>query len=178
MLQIVWTDVRKLFWHVFRDDVLLSINNEKHHIVINHEQHVFRDLSWRTFIYLYGITLLTHMAYLYELMCRRTFINPFLAVTISLQESWFCHFDDDTYVNIKNLLTLLDHFDPKEAVYLGKAPSRDRATKTIVYNTQKRRSQTEVKSWFLAKKAFAINLFAMKTKMLLSLYWCGTVASK
>ena len=33
---------------------------------------------------------------------------------------WFCHFDDDNYVNIKALQRLLSGFKQKEEVYLGK----------------------------------------------------------
>jgi hypothetical protein len=34
---------------------------------------------------------------------------------------WFCHFDDDTYVNMKNLIDILATFDPKtEQVYFGR----------------------------------------------------------
>ena len=33
--------------------------------------------------------------------------------------SWFCHFDDDIYVNVQNLLALLKKYKHKENVYLG-----------------------------------------------------------
>lgn len=33
---------------------------------------------------------------------------------------WFCHFDDDNYVNVKQLTTLLQDYNPQEDWYLGK----------------------------------------------------------
>ncbi|CAG0914759.1 unnamed protein product, partial [Notodromas monacha] len=33
---------------------------------------------------------------------------------------WFCHFDDDNYVNVPKLVKLLGRYDPQENVYLGK----------------------------------------------------------
>ena len=44
--------------------------------------------------------------------------------------SWFCHFDDDTYVNIPLLNKSLARFNPwKEKVYLGlKHPRRRNQT--------------------------------------------------
>ncbi|EGI70706.1 Fringe glycosyltransferase [Acromyrmex echinatior] len=33
---------------------------------------------------------------------------------------WFCHFDDDNYVNVPRLLKLLDNYNPREDWYLGK----------------------------------------------------------
>ena len=54
---------------------------------------------------------------------------------------WFCHFDDDNYVNVPRLVETLDQFDPRQDWYLGK-PSlpepleipgdRDTATNTKV----------------------------------------------
>ena len=33
---------------------------------------------------------------------------------------WFCHFDDDNYVNLPALIRTLKEYDPKEDWYLGK----------------------------------------------------------
>ena len=33
---------------------------------------------------------------------------------------WFCHFDDDNYVNVVTLVKTLQNFNPHEDVYLGK----------------------------------------------------------
>ena len=38
--------------------------------------------------------------------------------------SWFCHFDDDNYVNVPRLLALLRGFDPRLEWYLGKPSIR------------------------------------------------------
>ena len=37
---------------------------------------------------------------------------------------WFCHVDDDNYVNPKGLLQLLSTFSPSQDIYLGR-PSLD-----------------------------------------------------
>ena len=38
---------------------------------------------------------------------------------------WFCHFDDDTYVNIPVLVKTLQQYNPeRERLYLGHMPSR------------------------------------------------------
>ena len=33
---------------------------------------------------------------------------------------WFCHFDDDNYVNVPALVSTLQNLNPGEDVYLGK----------------------------------------------------------
>lgn len=33
---------------------------------------------------------------------------------------WFCHFDDDNYVNIPKLVELLSNYSPTQDWYLGK----------------------------------------------------------
>ena len=33
---------------------------------------------------------------------------------------WFCHFDDDNYVNVKSLQNLLSQYDSNSDWYLGK----------------------------------------------------------
>lgn len=37
---------------------------------------------------------------------------------------WFCHFDDDNYVNVPQLLKLLQSYNPQEDWYLGKPSIR------------------------------------------------------
>ncbi|XP_046478112.1 fringe glycosyltransferase [Neodiprion pinetum] len=39
-------------------------------------------------------------------------------------KKWFCHFDDDNYVNVPRLVKLLDDYDPREDWYLGKPSIR------------------------------------------------------
>lgn len=39
---------------------------------------------------------------------------------ILLPIRWFCHFDDDNYVNVPALVKTLQTFNPSEDVYLGK----------------------------------------------------------
>ena len=33
---------------------------------------------------------------------------------------WYCHVDDDNYINIPNLVSLLSNYNPKKLYYLGK----------------------------------------------------------
>ena len=33
---------------------------------------------------------------------------------------WFCHVDDDVYVNVEQLVRLLKKYDPEREVYLGR----------------------------------------------------------
>lgn len=50
------------------------------------------------------------------------FVN-FLELQIILlffRNRWFCHFDDDNYVNIPALVKTLQRFNFEEDVYLGK----------------------------------------------------------
>ena len=37
---------------------------------------------------------------------------------------WFCHFDDDNYVNVPRLVYLLADYSPQEDWYLGKPSIR------------------------------------------------------
>lgn len=37
---------------------------------------------------------------------------------------WFCHFDDDNYVNVPQLLKMLQSYNPQEDWYLGKPSIR------------------------------------------------------
>ncbi|XP_072128134.1 beta-1,3-N-acetylglucosaminyltransferase lunatic fringe-like [Mobula birostris] len=46
-------------------------------------------------------------------------------VFVASRLRWFCHVDDDNYVNIRALLELLSSFPPTQDVYVGK-PSLDR----------------------------------------------------
>ena len=39
---------------------------------------------------------------------------------LSLIFSWYCHFDDDMYVNTKQLHLLLKEFDPNNRYYFGR----------------------------------------------------------
>lgn len=50
--------------------------------------------------------------------------------------SWFCHLDDDNYLNPQALLQLLSSYSPTQDVYLGK-PSLNRpirASETLPNN--------------------------------------------
>lgn len=46
------------------------------------------------------------------------------ALTHSTIFSWMCHFDDDNYVNIPQLMRMLGNFDPRRDWYLGRPSTR------------------------------------------------------
>jgi hypothetical protein len=50
---------------------------------------------------------------------------------------WFCHFDDDNYVNVPRLLKVLDNYNPREDWYLGK-PSIPAPLEIVRQDLQKR----------------------------------------
>lgn len=50
---------------------------------------------------------------------------------------WFCHFDDDNYVNVPRLLKILDNYNPREDWYLGK-PSIPAPLEIVRQDLQKR----------------------------------------
>ncbi|XP_031351964.1 fringe glycosyltransferase-like [Photinus pyralis] len=66
-------------------------------------------------------------------------INTFLTVSKS---RWFCHFDDDNYVNIPKLVDVLNGYDPNGDWYLGKPSIK---YKYPVYN---KKTKTKTKLWF------------------------------
>ena len=55
-----------------------------------------------------------------RLVYRRHF-----AQRISFYFRWFCHFDDDNYVNVEALVRTLENFDPEKDWYLGKTSIKD-----------------------------------------------------
>lgn len=65
-----------------------------------------------------------------------------------LTPRWFCHVDDDNYVNVRALLRLLASYPHSQDVYIGK-PSLDRpiqATERVGENKMVRRASTRP-SW-------------------------------
>ncbi|CAH1374999.1 fringe glycosyltransferase [Tenebrio molitor] len=59
-------------------------------------------------------------------------------------KKWFCHFDDDNYVNVPRLVRFLGDYNPREDWYLGK-PSIQAPLEII--NKEKKPTQ-KVKFWF------------------------------
>ena len=47
-------------------------------------------------------------------------IEKLVYLFFSFSFRWFCHFDDDNYVNVPTLVTTLQTFDPSRDLYLGK----------------------------------------------------------
>ena len=50
------------------------------------------------------------------------------------QYRWFCHFDDDVYVNVRELISVLDRHNPSsEPVYLGRWPLSREKMEVCIY---------------------------------------------
>ena len=47
-------------------------------------------------------------------------LNVVFVFFFPLSARWFCHFDDDNYVNVPALVNTLKNFNPEDDVYLGK----------------------------------------------------------
>lgn len=60
---------------------------------------------------------------------------------------WFCHFDDDNYVNVPRLLKLLDNYNPREDWYLGR-PSIPAPLEIIRQGPEPSKRPQKVKFWF------------------------------
>ncbi|XP_044275874.1 beta-1,3-N-acetylglucosaminyltransferase radical fringe [Varanus komodoensis] len=61
------------------------------------------------------------------------------------ERKWFCHVDDDNYVNLKNLLRLLSAFSHSQDVYLGR-PSLDHPIEAVGHVQND--GSTSAKFWF------------------------------
>ncbi|XP_054834249.1 beta-1,3-N-acetylglucosaminyltransferase radical fringe [Eublepharis macularius] len=60
-------------------------------------------------------------------------------------QKWFCHVDDDNYVNLQNLLRLLSAFSHSQDVYVGR-PSLDHPIEAVDH--VRNDGSTTVKFWF------------------------------
>ena len=49
-------------------------------------------------------------------------VNGFIITCLKPQLRWFCHFDDDIYVNTRRLLEVLSMYNPSHKLYLGRWP--------------------------------------------------------
>ncbi|XP_055620559.1 fringe glycosyltransferase [Toxorhynchites rutilus septentrionalis] len=81
-------------------------------------------------------------------------------------KKWWCHFDDDNYVNVPRLVRLLDEYSPTQDWYLGK-PSISSPLEIFLDNTK---SSTEVNKkvtfWFATGGAGFCISRALALKML------------
>lgn len=76
-------------------------------------------------------------------------------------KKWFCHFDDDNYVNVPRLLKLLQKYNPQEDWYLGKPSIR--TPLEIVTRDDK---QKNISFWFATGGAGFCISKALALKML------------
>ncbi|XP_053424229.1 beta-1,3-N-acetylglucosaminyltransferase radical fringe isoform X4 [Nycticebus coucang] len=68
------------------------------------------------------------------------------ALCCKMSVEWFCHVDDDNYVNTESLLHLLSTFSPSQDIYLGR-PSLDHPIEATE-RVHGGRTATTVKFWF------------------------------
>ncbi|XP_014283170.1 fringe glycosyltransferase [Halyomorpha halys] len=61
-------------------------------------------------------------------------------------KKWFCHFDDDNYVNVKRLLEVLSDYSPQEEWYLGKPSIR--TPLEILNREPKPHNKQNISFWF------------------------------
>ena len=54
------------------------------------------------------------------LFLSTSIIDTLFFVLIRVQ--WYCHFDDDIYVNVRELSNLLSKYDPTKPYYIGRYP--------------------------------------------------------
>ena len=62
-------------------------------------------------------------------------IYGYIAISISstsFSYQWFCHIDDDVYVNVPQLSHQLQQFDPHKPYYIGKWPGMARKNQSFV----------------------------------------------
>lgn len=64
---------------------------------------------------------------------------------IESKKKWFCHFDDDNYVNIRSLVHLLSTYSHTQDVYIGR-PSLDHPVEAL--ERVRSGGSTSVKFWF------------------------------
>lgn len=62
---------------------------------------------------------------------------------IDSDKKWFCHFDDDNYVNVPRLVRFLGDYSPREDWYLGKT-----SIQAPLEITNREKSPQKVKFWF------------------------------
>ena len=43
-------------------------------------------------------------------------------MTFAIRVKWYCHFDDDVYVNVEGLSKLLSQYDSSMPYYIGRNP--------------------------------------------------------
>ncbi|XP_074102919.1 fringe glycosyltransferase isoform X1 [Cotesia typhae] len=65
-------------------------------------------------------------------------------------KKWFCHFDDDNYVNVPRLLRLLDNYNPRKDWYLGRPsiPAPLEITRQHGSIPESSKRMRKVKFWF------------------------------
>ena len=55
-----------------------------------------------------------------------SYVHMLSAVVFTRRYQWFCHFDDDVYVNVKQLSNVLQKYNHNEPYYIGRWPDEAR----------------------------------------------------
>ncbi|XP_078046871.1 fringe glycosyltransferase [Augochlora pura] len=116
------------------DDVFISVKTTKHYhhsrlpVIINTWFQFAKDQTWfftdRDDPYFQNQT----NGHMINTKCSSSHNRRALCCKMSVEfdrfldsgRKWFCHFDDDNYVNVPRLLKLLDNYNPREDWYLGR----------------------------------------------------------
>ena len=70
---------------------------------------------------------------------------------------WFCHADDDAYVNVPKLSRLLQQYDPHKPCYIGNFPQAFYKVPYLIYRV------SATHSCILATQYFIFECFSVST---------------
>lgn len=90
----------------------------------------------------------------------------FARVLFIFHSRWFCHFDDDNYVNIPKLVELLSNYSPTLDWYLGK-PSIASPLEIYVDNVSRPKKRIHV--WY--RVSYEIEQFQMNKQIKSTKFW-------
>ncbi|XP_011496878.1 PREDICTED: fringe glycosyltransferase isoform X2 [Ceratosolen solmsi marchali] len=142
------------------DDVFISVKTTRHYhhsrlpAIINTWFQFAKDQTWfftdRDDPYFHNQT----NGHMINTKCSSSHSRRALCCKMSVEfdrflessRKWFCHFDDDNYVNVPRLLKLLDNYNPREDWYLGR-PSIPTPLE-IVRQGSESSKRSKVRFWF------------------------------
>lgn len=58
----------------------------------------------------------------------QSLIDTIYNLNLNLFSRWFCHLDDDNYLNVKKLYSFLEKYDPSKFYYFGRKSTSFRMT--------------------------------------------------
>ncbi|XP_011496877.1 PREDICTED: fringe glycosyltransferase isoform X1 [Ceratosolen solmsi marchali] len=143
------------------DDVFISVKTTRHYhhsrlpAIINTWFQFAKDQTWfftdRDDPYFHNQT----NGHMINTKCSSSHSRRALCCKMSVEfdrflessRKWFCHFDDDNYVNVPRLLKLLDNYNPREDWYLGR-PSIPTPLEIVRQGSESSKRSQKVRFWF------------------------------